>query len=214
MTTNKQDTLSRIQKSKVSAIIRTDDQQLAATAMAAARDGGFRLLEFTLTTPGAFELISEFAKDNDVSVGAGTVLSVEDARRAVDAGARFLVSPIADADVIAEANKLGVVMIPGTVTPNEMVTAHKLGADLLKYFPASGDVAEYVRSILGPLPFLKIYPTSGVTPDNFLRVLEAGAFGVGFVRSLFTDADMASKNFDAIKKRASAIVDALNQSNR
>jgi len=116
--------------------------------MRAAQAGGFRLLEFTLTTPDAFGLIAEFSADADLTIGAGTVLTIEDAKKAVDAGASFLVSPIADPEIISEAQRLNAVMIPGCVTPNEMVMAQRAGADLIKYFPANGNVAEYVRSIM------------------------------------------------------------------
>ena len=167
------------------------------------------MVEFTLTTPGAFELISEFSELADLLVGAGTVMTPEQAREAVDAGARFLVSPICDSEVIGEAKRLDVVSIPGTYTPTEMATAHRHGADLVKLFPVLDNVAEYVRSILGPLPFLKIFPTSGITLDNFGGILDAGAFGVGFVRSLFTPEDMEAGNFDAIARRSSEIMRKL-----
>jgi len=206
---DKSQTLQTILDHRVSAIIRSHSRASAQAAMRAAQAGGFRLLEFTLTTPDAFGLIGEFAADSALTIGAGTVLTVEDAQRAVDAGARFLVSPIADPEVIAAAARLHAIMIPGCVTPNEMVMAQRAGADLIKYFPASGNVADYVRSILGPLPSLKIFPTSGATPENFIEVLEAGAVGVGFVRSLFTDDDMKHENYEAIKQRAAEIITAL-----
>lgn len=207
----KQATIDAIQEARVSAILRTHDTKLAGDAMRAVVGGGFRMVEFTLTIPDAFERIAEFAKDDSLLVGAGTVLTPDDARRAVDAGARFLVSPITDADVIAEARRLGAVSIPGTVTPTEMVTAHRLGADFLKFFPAQGDVAHYVRSILGPLPQLRIFPTSGVTVDNFTRILEAGAAGAGFVASLFEARDMAKGDFASLEQRARRIQTALRE---
>lgn len=202
----KNDTVNAIIERRISAILRTKDAKLAENAMRAAVTGGFRMIEFTLTTPGAFDLIAMFAKENDLIVGAGTVLTTDDARRAVNAGARFIVSPITDGDIIDEAQRLEVVSVPGTVTPTEMVTAHRLGADFVKFFPAQGDVAGYVRSILGPLPFLRIFPTSGVTEDNFVTILEAGAAGVGFVGSLFDPRDMAAERFDFIRERAARIV--------
>lgn len=207
---NKQATIDAILERRASAILRTNDTQLARDAMRAAVNGGFRMIEFTLTIPNAFELIGEFAKDGSLLVGAGTVLTTDDARRAVEAGARFLVSPITDAEVIAEAKRLDVASIPGSVTPTEMVTAHRHGADFLKFFPAQGDVAGYVRSILGPLPHLRIFPTSGVTVDNFIGILQAGAAGVGFVASLFDPADMAERDYVVIEKRAGRIQSVLN----
>ena len=209
-TINKQQTLQTILDHRVSAIMRSNSRTSAHAAMRAAQAGGFRLLEFTLTTPDAFGLIAEFSADADLTIGAGTVLTVEDAQKAVDAGARFLVSPIADPEIIDEAQRLNAVMIPGCVTPNEMVMAQRAGADLIKYFPASGNVAEYVRSIMGPLPTLRIFPTSGATPENFIDILIAGAVGVGFVRSLFTDDDMKNENYAAIERRAAKIIEDLN----
>lgn len=202
---NKQSTIDRILAHRASAILRTNDPQLARDAMRAVVNGGFRMIEFTLTIPNAFACIAEFAKDDSLLVGAGTVLTPDDARRAVDAGAKFLVSPITDADVIAEANRLDVASIPGTVTPTEMVTAHRLGADFLKFFPAQGDVAGYVRSILGPLPHLRIFPTSGVTEENFADILNAGAAGVGFVGSIFEPRNMAARDFYELEERAKRI---------
>ena len=135
-TSNRQYTVSVIEQERVSAIIRTQDQTLAHDAMQSAVEGGFRLVEFTLTTPGALELVKEFSKNPELTVGAGTVMTPEQATLAVAAGARFLVSPITDAEVVAAAADLDVVCIPGAQTPTEMETAHRLGADFIKVFPA------------------------------------------------------------------------------
>jgi len=205
----KQETLEKIKQLKVSAILRTTDQPLANNAMSAAVEGGFRLVEFTLTTPGAFSLIQQFSSQPDLRVGAGTVLTIEEARRAVEAGARFLVSPISDPEIITEARRLGVVCIPGTFTPTEMVTVMRLGADMVKLFPSPPGGPEYVRQVRGPLPDVPIFPTAGVTPDNFIEFLDAGCAGVGFTRSLFEPADMAAGNFEAIRSRAATILRRL-----
>ncbi len=204
----KRDTLAVFETRRVSAIIRTRDQRLAGDAMQAAVDGGLRIVEFTLTTPGACDLISQFADQAHLLVGAGTVMSPELARQAVGAGARFLVSPIVDAAVIAEADALDVPVIPGAATPTEMETAHRLGADMVKVFPAPAGGVGYIESVLGPLPHLKLFPTAGVTPDNVEDYLRAGCFGVGLVRSLFVPSDLAERNFIAIRKRAEIAVAA------
>ncbi|MBI4719613.1 MAG: bifunctional 4-hydroxy-2-oxoglutarate aldolase/2-dehydro-3-deoxy-phosphogluconate aldolase [Planctomycetes bacterium] len=190
---------------RISAIIRTQDQQLAADAMQAAIDGGFRLLEFTLTIPGALELVSRFSRREDLTVGAGTVMSPQAAREAVAAGASFLVSPICDPAVVKEAAALDVPCIPGTYTPTEMETAHRLGADFVKLFPAPAGGADFVRAVRAPLPHLRIFPTAGVTPENFVEFLDAGCAGVGFVAALFQPQDMAARNVDAIRRRAEGI---------
>lgn len=208
-TSRRQETCSAILRECASAIIRTNDQELACHAMQAAVDGGFRMVEFTLTTPGAQELITDFAKRSELIVGAGTVLTPALARGAVAAGARFLVSPVCDPVVIAEAAALDVPCIPGTFTPTEMETAHRAGADFVKLFPAPPGGVEYVRAIRGPLPHLRIFPTAGVNADNFLDFLDVGCAGVGFVASLFTPADLAAGNFEAIRKRALTITEKL-----
>jgi Entner-Doudoroff aldolase len=195
---------------KISAIVRTDDQSVAEQAMAAAVEGGFRVIEFTLNTPGALELITQFrSMDESLLVGAGTVMTPQAAKEAVNAGAQFIVSPVCDPAVIREAGEMGVVSIPGTQTPTEMQRAHETGADFVKLFPAPPNVAEYIRYVLGPQPHLKIFPTSGVNLDNMVEVLEAGAAGVGFVGPLFDPQSMLNRNFDDIRERAEKIVAQL-----
>jgi len=200
---------SELLERKISAIIRTDNHKVAEQAMHAAVDGGFRVVEFTLTTPGSLNLITQFRENDDIIVGAGTVMSPTIVQEAVEAGAQFLVSPVCNVDVIKEAEKLDVVSIPGTFTATEMETAHRAGADFVKLFPAPANVAEYIRFILAPLPYLKIFPTSGVNLDNMLDVLQAGAAGTGFVRPLFDPEMIRNKNYDGIRQRAEAIVERL-----
>jgi Entner-Doudoroff aldolase len=177
--------------------------------MQTAVDGGLRVVDFTLTTPGALKLITRFRKNDDLIVGAGTVMSPALAQEAVGAGAQFLVSPVCNIHVIQEAVKLDVVSIPGTFTATEMETAYQAGADFVKLFPAPENVAEYIRFILAPQPYLKIFPTSGVNLDNMLDVLESGAAAVGFVRPLFDPEMIRKKNYDDIRHRAEAIVERL-----
>ena len=210
--TRRKKILTEIEVRKISAIIRTDDKKLAADAMNAAVEGGFRIVEFTLTTPGAFQLITEFRKkDDDLLVGAGTVMSVGQANDAVNAGAQFIVSPVCNPEIISYAVEIDVVSIPGTYTATEMDTAHQLGADMVKLFPAPADIPGYLSAILGPMPYLKIFPTNGVDIDNMLSVLSAGAAGVGFVKTLFNPTDMEMNDFTEIKKRATAIFSRLIQ---
>ncbi len=201
--------MASIEHERVSAIIRTNDRSLASDAMDAAVDGGFRIIEFTLTTPGALELIAEFSNRSTLIVGAGTVLTTNQACDAVSAGAKFLVSPVVDPAVIAEAARLDVPSIPGAYTPTEMENAYRSGADLVKVFPAPAGGVGFIEAIRGPLPHLRLFPTAGVTPDNFLEYLRAGCAGVGFVRSLFEPTDLASGDLSAIRDRARAITSRL-----
>ena len=196
-------------REKASAILRTHDQEKAALAMEAAIRGGFRVIEFTLTVPGVFELIKDFSRRGDLVVGAGTVLSPEEAEQAVDSGAQFLVSPVVDEAVIRSAREMGVASFPGTHTATEMMQAHRLGADFCKLFPAPAGGPDYLKAILGPLPFLKIVPTNGADQFNAGEWIQAGAFAVGFVASLFEPGFIAKSNWDAIEQRARECLDSI-----
>jgi Entner-Doudoroff aldolase len=191
-----------VAEEKASAILRTDNQQKAASAMEAAIRGGFKLVEFTLSIPGAYELIQEFATLENIVVGAGTVLTAGEARKCVDAGAQFIVSPVVDEAVIRSATDMGVASFPGTHTATEMLQAHNFGATFCKLFPAPATGPAYVSAILGPLPFLKIFPTNGADQHNAGDWIKAGASGVGFVAPLFDPTFMANSDFDAIEQRA------------
>ncbi len=194
---------------KASAILRTPSAEAAAPAMEAALRGGFKVIEFTLTIPSAFELIQEFSQRPGVVVGAGTVLTTQDAEAAVKAGAICLVSPVVDEAVIDAAKSLNVAMMPGTYTPTEMLRAHRAGGQLQKLFPAPGLGARYVKACLGPMPFLKIVPTNGVDANNVAEYLAAGAFAIGFVAPLFDAAEMAAGEFGRIEERASGLIAAV-----
>lgn len=194
---------------RASAILRTRIEEAAGPAMDAAIRGGFRIVEFTLNTPGALDRIAELSRREGLVVGAGTVLTVEDARSAVGHGASFLVSPVVDETVIVEAEALGVAMMPGAHTPTELLRAHRAGAPLQKLFPATGGGPDYIRACLGPLPFLRIVPTSGVDGSNVRPYLRAGAWAVGFVASLFDAADLEQARWDRIERRARELLDVV-----
>jgi 2-dehydro-3-deoxyphosphogluconate aldolase/(4S)-4-hydroxy-2-oxoglutarate aldolase len=195
-------------RERATAILRTDDRDRASRAMAAAIEGGFRIVELTLTTPGAIELIAELSRRDDLVVGAGTVLEVAEAERAVEAGAQFLVSPVVDETVIAAARELGVAAMPGAHTPTEMLRAHRAGAELVKLFPAPAGGPVYLRSVLAPLPFLKVVPTNGVDAANLADWLAAGAWAAGFTAPLFDRDELAAGRWDAVTERARTILAA------
>ncbi len=200
--------LSLIATERASAILRTDDEDRARRAMDAAVRGGMRVVEFTLTVPGVFDLIAEFSERDDVVVGAGTVLTPGQANDAVDAGARFLVSPVVDEAVIDVARTRGVVAMPGVHTPTELLRAHRAGAQLQKLFPAPAGGPAWVRSVLGPMPFLNIVPTNGTSAENARAWLDAGAYACGFVASLFPREVVEAEAWDEIEARARAILSA------
>jgi Entner-Doudoroff aldolase len=201
--------LNVIRESRAIAILRCNDHSVGRQALAAAVRGGFRVLEVTLGTPGAVELIAELARDPRLMIGAGTVLTVEQARAAHKSGARFLVSPVLDVEVVAEASRLGCVMIPGCATPTELWKAHRAGAPLQKLFPAPAGGPTWLRSVLGPMPFLRVIPTNGVEVANASEWLAAGAFAVGCVRSVFQPDLLAAHAWEAIENRARALLAAV-----
>jgi 2-dehydro-3-deoxyphosphogluconate aldolase/(4S)-4-hydroxy-2-oxoglutarate aldolase len=199
--------LRGIREARAIAILRTNDHDhaTARNALAAAVRGGFRVLEVTLSTPGAIEIIADLARDSRLLVGAGTVLTGAHARAAIEAGARFLVSPVLDVEVVAEGTRLGAVMMPGCATPTELWKAHRSGAALQKLFPAPPRGPAWLREVLQPMPFLRVIPISGIEVDNAAEWLAAGAFAVGCVNALFPPEDIAAHAWDRIEARARAL---------
>jgi 2-dehydro-3-deoxyphosphogluconate aldolase/(4S)-4-hydroxy-2-oxoglutarate aldolase len=177
--------LDAVFRHRAIAILRGQHQGRAAAAMEAAVGAGFRLLEFTVSTPGAYDLIAEFARRPGLIVGAGTVLDLPSLEAAVGAGAKFLVSPVLDPQIIAAARELDVAMLPGCFTPTELLQAHRAGAPVRSCSRRRPTSRAYVRAVLGPMPFLRMIPTNGVHGGNASEVLAAGAVGIGFTTSLF-----------------------------
>jgi Entner-Doudoroff aldolase len=211
---NTQQVLEILARERCSAILRTPHGEQAAGAMRAAVEGGFRVVEFTLNTPGALELVAEFAQEPELCVGAGTVLDLAGAEAARNAGARFLVSPHTDVALVEYAVRHDLVFVPGGATPSEMLAAHRAGAPVVKLFPGPADGPAWVRALLGPLPFLRIWPTSGVTLANAADFLRAGALGVGFVNCLFEPEDLRAGRFDLVRERARRLVLAVREAPR
>lgn len=143
------------------------------------------MLEITLTTPGALDAIRALSKE-DVVVGGGTVLSIEDVVRVAAAGGRFTLSPVYNPGVMDEAHLHGMLAIPGASTPTEILAAHQHGAHMVKVFPAGplGGPA-YLRAIRGPLPDVPLVPTSGATAETLHEYLDAGAVAVGVGNEVF-----------------------------
>jgi len=194
---------------KASAILRTDDQEKAALAMQAAIRGGFKIIEFTLTVPGVYDLVRDFSRRPGLVVGTGTVMDEIEAQKSVEAGARFLVSPVVDEKVIHAARELDVACMPGTHTPTEMLRAHRAGAQLCKLFPSPSGGPAWVSSVLGPMPWLKIVPTNGVDEHNAGDWIRAGCFAAGFVAPLFVAEDIADNRWDEIEARAARCIAAV-----
>ena len=175
-------TLEQILEHKIVAILRGCDPVNIVEISQALYEGGIRLLEITLNSPGALDAIQQVAAQfgDRMVIGAGTVLTVEEVKAAVTAGARFILSPSLDVEVIRFTRDLGAVSVPGAFTATEILTAYRAGANIVKVFPASVGPA-YFRDIRGPLPQIPLMPTGGVNLDNIRDFQKAGAvaFGVG-----------------------------------
>ncbi|MBL0940024.1 MAG: bifunctional 4-hydroxy-2-oxoglutarate aldolase/2-dehydro-3-deoxy-phosphogluconate aldolase [Gemmatimonadaceae bacterium] len=191
------------------AVVRLNSVEQARDAVSALAEGGVSAIEVTLTTPGALSLITALAGREGLLVGAGSVLTAEQARQAVDAGARYVVSPVFDADVLATAHTYDVPALPGAYTPTEMMRAYLAGADLVKVFPADTLGPSYLKAVLAPMPFLELMPTGGVTPDNVGTWLGAGAVAVGLGGSLVDAKLVAARDWAALTARARRVSEAV-----
>jgi 2-dehydro-3-deoxyphosphogluconate aldolase/(4S)-4-hydroxy-2-oxoglutarate aldolase len=160
--------------------VRLDERAQVLDVCRAAIRGGLRVLEITLTTPGALEVISTMADEGAAIVGGGTVLTAEEARAVAAVGGRFVLSPVFHPEVVDEAHLRGLLAVPGTASPAEILAAHRHGARLVKVFPsgALGGPA-YLKAVRGPLPEVPLVPTSGPTAATAAEYFAAGACAVG-----------------------------------
>ena len=190
------------------AVVRLPDATHALRAVEAIRAGGVRAIELTMTTPGAAGILADVRRTfgDDVLAGMGSVLDAEGTRRAIDAGARYIVSPVFRPAVIDEAHRLGVAAMPAGFTPTEILAAHEAGADVVKVTPAEVLGPAFIKGVLAPIPFLKLMPTGGVTPDNVGEWLRAGAVAVGVGSALVDPKLVAAQDFAALTERARRMV--------
>ena len=203
--------VAKIKTERAVAVIRTDSVERALRAAEAAVEGGFRAIEITFSFTDAARAVQKLAETNgnDLLIGAGTILKREQVHEAVEAGARFLVSPCVLPEVIDAARELGVAVVPGAFTPTEIYTAYSLGADIVKIFPAVKFGPEYLKAVRGPLPQIPIMPTSGVDASNVGEWFRAGAVAVGAVGSVFDPVLIRNGGWDEITKRAREFMDAV-----
>ncbi len=203
--------LDFILASKVVAIIRMSETSKLTKIVEAIVKGGIRCVEITLTVPRAFEIIHELSRtfSNDVLVGAGTVLSVEETKKAVAAGAKYIISPTLNVDVIKACRELDVVAIPGTLTPTEILTAWEAGGDIIKVFPVTALGPQYIQDIKRPLPHIRLMPTSGVTIENAREFIKAGACALGLGSSLLDPTCIEQEQYEQLTERAKKLVTSL-----
>ncbi|CAN5625094.1 bifunctional 4-hydroxy-2-oxoglutarate aldolase/2-dehydro-3-deoxy-phosphogluconate aldolase [soil metagenome] len=195
--------LERLRDATTIAIFRMRSAQDAVEGAATAIRGGFEAVEITLNTPGATDALAEVAGRTDAIVGAGTITAPEQVKESYDAGAEFIVTPVVVPEVVEAAHDLSLPVALGASTPTEIFNARRAGADWVKVFPAErlGGPA-YIANVLGPLDGTPILVTGGLTAENYLGYLDAGAELVGFGTDIF-DADLAAAGrFDELERRA------------
>lgn len=174
--------LQEIKTRKIAAVIRDISAENAIDLAEALKQGGITIFELTMENPhaaAAIKKLVDYYKNGEVIIGAGTVLTAETAKKAIEAGAEFIFTPTVEKEVVTVAKQHGKTCILGAMTPTEINAAYNLGADAVKVFPASILGIEFIKGVKGPLPHIPLLPTGGINVDNIRAYLDAGAIAVG-----------------------------------
>lgn len=204
-------TVERVIEQKIVAIVRLDNYATAVEVAHALVAGGISVLEYTLTGKGAIEAIEKVraALGDKVCVGVGSVLKPEEANAAIDSGAQFVVTPAFRPLVISACLNRRIPILCGGFTPTELLQAYEAGSELGKLFPATLGGPRYLKDVLAPMPFLKLVPTGGISPDNAREYLAAGAVALGMGGNLISKKAVASGAFGEITAAAKATVASI-----
>ncbi len=206
------DVISKIKEEKLVAVVRAESSEQGFDIVDAVTKGGIKIIEVTMTVPGAVDIIKELGikyKGTDVIIGAGTVLDPETARMVILAGAQFVVSPMLSMETMKMCNRYRVAVIPGVMTVKESVEALEMGADILKIFPGNAYSPAIIPSFRGPLPQAQYMPTGGVDVDNVCEWIKSGAVAVGTGSSLTKGA--TTGDYEAVTKKAAEFVNEVNK---
>jgi len=203
---NRQMAFCTLESSVLIAVARSDHAEPLLHAAEILAEEGIRAVEVTFTVPGALQVIERLSQQlgETTLIGAGTVLDAATARLAILAGARFIVSPILDPELVAMCHRYDTLVIPGAFTPTEIMSAWKLGVDAVKVFPADVGGPSYLRALHGPLPHVRLVPTGGVTPETAPAFLEAGAWCLAAGGALLPPAALRAEDWDEVRARARA----------
>src|SRR6266404_429596 len=211
---DKQKVRDRIIEIGIVPVVRASSAGEACVAADAVCQGGIPIVEITMTVPGAMDVIRDLVKScaSDVLIGAGTVLNPEAARRCLDAGAQFLVSPGLNLKTVELAVREGKLIMAGALTPTEVITAWDAGADFVKIFPC-GQVggAKYIKALKGPLPQIPLVPTGGVNLNTAAEFIEAGAAALGIGSELVQSDALKTGNSEIIVENARKFVAIVKQ---
>ena len=210
----KEKTVSRLREIGIIPIVRAASADVAIPVAEALLQAGLPVVEITMTVPNAIDAIGGLAKRfaGRMLIGAGTVTDAETARRTMDAGAEFVVTPCLVPEVIEAANRAQVAVLPGALTPGEIFEAFRKGGDMVKIFPAqSVGGAAYVRALRGPFPGIPLVPTGGVTLENVAEMFKAGAAAVGVGTELISKEALARRDYAAIGALAEKFLVAVRE---
>jgi len=195
-------------------VIRVSSAQEAIDVADAVKEGGVSFIEITMSVQGAIDVIKELSKKykDEIVLGAGTVLDPETGRAALLAGAQFIVSPTLNLDLIQLAHRYSAIVIPGAMTPTEILTAWNAGADMVKVFPAAQlGGPEYLKALRGPLPQILLVPTGGVNLQNAGAFIKAGASALGAGGELVDKKAIKEKKFHVITENTKAFLKAIKE---
>ena len=204
-------TLSRMTESGVVAVLRAPNGDILADVAEALLAGGVEAIEITFTVPGAHRVLEQVADrlGDRILLGAGTVLDTETARVALLAGAEFIVSPTTNLDVIRLCRRYDKAVMPGALTPTEVLTAWEAGADIVKVFPSDLTGPKYLGALHGPLPQVRLMPTGGVNLDTAADFLRAGACALGIGGSLVESKAVAAGDMQRIESLARQYIEII-----
>jgi len=204
---NREQGLQLIEQTRIIAIIRGVEEAHISGVAQALSDGGVRVMEVTLNTPGAVTMIAKLQEQfgGQMYIGAGTVLDIDDTRKALEAGASYLVTPNTDEEVIRYAAERGVPVFPGAMTPTEIVKAWKAGASAVKIFPGASLGISYFKELQGPLNHIPMVAVGGVNEDNIAQFMQAGCYAAGIGGSLVNLKEIAAGNYGWIRDKAARL---------
>lgn len=209
-TMTRADVVQRIEMAGVVAVVRLTDSQAGLDVANALVDGGVTVIEVTMTVPRAPELVADLSRALPRAlIGAGTVTDPAAARSMIDAGAKFVVSPVFRPRIVESCHERDVPSFPGCFSPTEILAAWDLGADIVKVFPATSLGPTFIKDLRGPFPAIKIMPTGGVTRENAADWIRAGAVAVGAGSALVDPKAVHAGHFNVVTENARAFVDAV-----
>jgi len=209
---NRSEIVKKIKELGVIAVIRMSDTEKLKKVVEAIHKGGVSAIEITMTTPNALKVIEELSKamGDEILIGVGSVLNISTAIDAINAGAKYVVSPILKIEIILEVHKYDLPVLPGCFSPTEIQLAYEKGADIIKVFPADVVGMQFFKAVKAPLPHLNLMPTGGVTLTNAGEWIKSGACAVGVGSALLGKKAIDEENYFQLTENAKTLIHSIN----